>query len=119
MNSRTSRFMLVAAFFFFPFLSFSFVWKLASCINHLPSPQGVLHPPSSRSSILVSFPSLFSISTVPLFRLPCPRTTFSPSLLPLSLVISHLFARVYPDLHRCCFLRLLLSPREKFALDRV
>lgn len=90
MNSRTSRFMLVAAFFS------SFppppppVWKLASCINHR-SPQGVLHLPSSR--VPFSFPfHRSSISTVPLC-FPCPRTLtdlLSPLIL-LSLRSSSLF----------------------------
>lgn len=110
------------------FFFFFFVWKLASCINHLQGPQGVLHLSSSRGSILVFFPSLFSISTVPLC-LPCPRTMtfFRLSLILLSLCSSLSLSlpgyfvsicTVYPDLHRSSllFLRLLLSPPEKVSL---
>lgn len=122
MNSRTSRFMLVAAFFppfFFP------VWKLASCINHR-SPQGVLHLPSSR--VPFSFPfHRSSISTVPLC-FPCPRTLTDllSLLILLSLRSSSLFLilfRIYlHGLSRPAFLVpviltlfLLFSP-EKVSL---
>lgn len=65
-----------------------------------------------QSSILVFFPSLFSISTV-LLCLPCPRTLtffrlsllfFPRSVLLLSFSLSGYFVSictVYPDLHRC------------------
>lgn len=122
MNSRTSRFMLVAAFFppfLFP------VWKLASCINHR-SPQGVLHLPSSR--VPFSFPfHRSSISTVPLC-FPCPRTLTDllSLLILLSLRSSSLFLilfRIYlHGLSRPAFLApviltlfLLFSP-EKVSL---
>lgn len=77
-----------------------------------------------QSSILVFFPSLFSISTV-LLCLPCPRTLtfFHLSLLffprsvlllflSLSLVISYLFARFIPT---CIAVILTFSP-EKVSL---
>lgn len=81
-----------------------------------------------QSSILVFFPSLFSISTV-LLCLPCPRTLtffrlsllfFPRSVLLLSFSLSLWLFRIYlHGLSRPASLLFLLSPRKKFPLDRV